>query len=125
MYNVLKFQAPFERIKQYGSPEENLIKAIIMQGITDASNTTNSPATLKQTIAARNWLFGGEGHEYFILLCHVVGLDPFFIMKVARETIKEHKSNKNIDTEQDGTHKKPQDISKKIPKLLALNAIMI
>ena len=38
MYSVLKFQAPFERIKNYNdSPEVSLNKAIIIQAIIDAS----------------------------------------------------------------------------------------
>lgn len=39
MYNVIKFQAPFERLKYYNSsPEVSLYKSIITQAIIDATN---------------------------------------------------------------------------------------
>jgi len=37
MYGVIKFQAPFERLKEYDySPEVRLYKAILTQAIIDA-----------------------------------------------------------------------------------------
>ena len=40
MYNVIKFQAPFERLKQYNASSEIILyKAIITQAIIDATYT--------------------------------------------------------------------------------------
>ncbi len=42
MYHVMKFQAPFERLKEYSpSPEIILYKAIITQAIIDATNISD------------------------------------------------------------------------------------
>jgi hypothetical protein len=91
MYNVIKFQAPFERIKlNCPIPEANLIRAIITQAVIDASNVSDVPSIKKQTLDARNWIFGGEGHEDFVEMCLAIGLEPSFIARFTKEAIKDH-----------------------------------
>lgn len=60
-YSVIKFQAPFERLKEYDlAPEVRLHKAIITQAIIDVSNNSDSPSSKKIEIEAKNWLFGNS-----------------------------------------------------------------
>jgi hypothetical protein len=55
MYHVMKFQAPFERLKEYNSsPEIILYKAIITQAIIDATNISNAPRAKTLETDAKN-----------------------------------------------------------------------
>lgn len=91
MSNVIKFQSPFERLKSYNSsPEINLRKAIIMQAIIDATNTSDAPEAKKLELEAKEWLFCDD---YFKELCLEAEMDPSFIIKIAKELIRLHSIN--------------------------------
>ncbi|MDA9163410.1 hypothetical protein N9N97_00825 [Rickettsiaceae bacterium] len=87
MYGVIKFQAPFERLKEYDySPEVRLHKAILAQAIIDSTNVTSGREAKKHEIEAKNWIFGNS--DCFRDICCVADMDPGFVIKVAREAIK-------------------------------------
>ncbi len=89
MSNVIKFQAPFERIKFYNSsPEVSLFKAVITQAIVDASNLSCSKEYKKIELEAKAWIFGGS--EDFEEICRMVKLTPSWVKKIAEEIIKLH-----------------------------------
>ena len=91
-YSVIKFQAPFERLKEYDlSPEVRLHKAIITQAIIDVSNISNTVASKKIELEAKNWLFGDSFH--FKDICNKAELAPEKVIKMARDAI-EMNSNK-------------------------------
>ena len=90
MSNVIKFQAPFERIKSYNlCPEVALRKAIITQAIIDASNISEARASKKLEMEAKAWIFG-DG-EYFREICLGAGIEPSFVVKITKGIIKLHK----------------------------------
>lgn len=93
MYGVIKFQAPFEKLKEYNdSPEVRLYKAILTQAIIDASNISNNPSSRKEEIDAKNWIFGNG--EYFQEICLKAESDPNQIIKLAKEAISlNHRKN--------------------------------
>ena len=87
MYSVIKFQSPFERIKQYdNSPEINLNKAIITQAIIDATNTSSANDARKIEIEAKNWIFGDSAR--FREVCEIAQITPYFVRKIAIAAIK-------------------------------------
>jgi hypothetical protein len=89
MYNVIKFQAPFERLKLYQtSPEISLLKSIITQAIIDSTNNSDMREAKKLAMEARDWIFGDS--EDFKMICIEAGLEPSFVVKIAKETIKLH-----------------------------------
>lgn len=91
-YSVVKFQAPFERLKEYDiSPEVRLYKAIITQAIIDVSNTSNTVTSKKIELEAKNWLFGNSSH--FKDICNKAELSPEKVVRMARDVI-EMNSNK-------------------------------
>lgn len=92
MTHVIKFQAPFERLKFLGySPEKMLRRAIVLQAIIDASsNSDNNKELIKDAIEAKAWIFGRS--DYFEKICYEAGLEPDFVVKVAREAIAIQKS---------------------------------
>ncbi|MDF2965509.1 MAG: hypothetical protein K0Q51_897 [Rickettsiaceae bacterium] len=96
MTTAIKFQAPFERIKQYNetTPDLGLRKAIILQAITDAS--TKSTSKILQRIAdeAREWLFGNS--KNFQIICYEAGLEPDYVAKIAKQILDLHDS-KELD----------------------------
>lgn len=86
MTNVIKFQAPFERIKfYYSTPDAILRQAIILQAIIDASNSDNTN-NKKVTEEPREWIFGKNKH--FVKYCYEAGTDPDYIIKKTIEAIK-------------------------------------
>lgn len=94
MYNVLKFQAPFERIKIYNkSPDVALRKAIIMQAIIDATNLSNEAINQKIEQEAKLWLFSNSKH--FKETCLEADLKPSFVVRIAKELISLHKEKIN------------------------------
>lgn len=83
----MKFQAPFERIKEYNSsPEVSLYKAVITQAIIDATNTSLMPEAKSIERDAKRWIFGND--EYFQKICHMAGIDPGFVIKITQEAIR-------------------------------------
>ena len=91
MTNVMKFQAPFERLKLYNaSPDIVLRKAIIMQAVIDATNISDSKEAKKLEIEAKAWIFGND--ETFKTICIEAGIEASFIAKITKEIIKIHKN---------------------------------
>ncbi len=92
MTNVIKFQAPFERLKSYNSsPDVSLRRAIITQAIIDASNNSNTNKEAKKIeLEAKSWLFGNSA--YFAEICIEAGLEKGYVVKIAKEIIKIHDS---------------------------------
>lgn len=89
MTSVLKFQSPFERLK-FANPQSDIAlrKAIILQAIIDASNTSNNTELKKYENEAKNWIFGKDSS--FCLICEQAGLAPDFVTKIAKELIALH-----------------------------------
>jgi hypothetical protein len=87
MYNVIKFQAPFERLKQYNSSSEIILyKAIITQAIIDATNISTAPRARAMELDAKEWIFGNS--DYFQKICHMARIEPGFVIKITKEAIK-------------------------------------
>jgi len=87
MYGVIKFQAPFERLKEYDySPEVRLYKAILTQAIIDASNIVDTKDSKKLELEAKIWIFGNS--PYFQEVCHNAEIEPGFVVRIAKEAIK-------------------------------------
>ena len=87
MYNVMKFQAPFERLKEYSpSPEIILYKAIITQAIIDATNISEDPRAKTIEQDAKKWIFSNS--DYFQKICYTAGIEPSFVIKINKEAIK-------------------------------------
>lgn len=111
MTNVIKFQAPFEKIKQYSnSPYANLRKAIITQAIIDASNSSSDKTAKKFEIEAKNWLFGPD--STFEEICIDADLNPSFIRKIARSVIKLHKNNNTTKNNRNISKQKSQTLER-------------
>ncbi len=95
MSNVIKFQAPFERLKNYDlTPEVRLMKAIITQAIIDSSNVADDSASKKIEMEAKAWLFGES--EDFINICLHANIEPFFVRKIAKNVQKLHKRQNKL-----------------------------
>ena len=86
-YNVVKFQAPFERMKDYNfNPEVRLYKSIILQAIIDASNKSEDTCAKKVELDAKSWLFGGS--KDFQEACFRADIEPGYVIKVAKKIIR-------------------------------------
>lgn len=94
MSNVIKFQAPFERLKLYEiSPEVTLYKAIITQALIDATNISESKAAKKIEMEAKEWIFSNSKH--FQEICLLAKLEPSLVINVSKELIAIHKENQH------------------------------
>jgi len=94
-YSVIKFQAPFERLKEYDlMPETRLYKAIITQAIIDVSNNSNSTENKKYEMEAKNWLFGNSFH--FRDVCNKAELDPKSVVQMAKDAIKMNEVDRDL-----------------------------
>jgi hypothetical protein len=83
---VIKFTTPFEKLKEYSfSAEVRLYKAIIVQAITDASNTNHNPKSRKYELEAKRWIFGDSDDLHDI--CLNAQLNVKYMQKIARKTI--------------------------------------
>lgn len=94
MYNVLKFQSPFERLKVYNdNPEVTLCKAIITQAIIDSTCVGTEVESRKDRYKALAWIFGES--EDFIQICDGADLEPSYVRKLAINaiTLKVRQSN--------------------------------
>lgn len=88
-FSVIKLQAPFEKIKDSNkSSEIALRRAIILQAIIDASNTSNSKGARRMEQDAKKWLF--DNSKYFANICLEADLDPGFVASIAKKVIKLH-----------------------------------
>lgn len=95
--NVIKFQAPFERLKlAKSSPDTMLLKAIILQAIIDASNISTNGKLKRYEIEAKSWIFGRS--EYFVQICEEAGMEADFVIRIAKEVIKLQKSKASLKT---------------------------
>ncbi len=84
---VIKFQAPFERLKEYDySPEIRLHKAILTQAIIDASNIIPTKEAKRFELEAKIWIFGNS--RDFQEVCQSAEIEPEFMIQIAREAIK-------------------------------------
>ncbi len=93
MSSVIKPQAPFERLKiANDSAEIALCRAIILQAIVDASNTSNNVASKQFAEEAVEWLF--ISNENFIEVCTSAGLEVDFVRLIASRMITLHKNKK-------------------------------
>ena len=94
---VLKLQAPFERlIASNLCPYKALKKAIILQAIIDASNTSFNKRAKKLELEARKWLFSDS--QSFLDICDDAELEVEYVRKVAYDMIylnhtKQNKKN--------------------------------
>lgn len=95
MSNVIKFQAPFEKLKLYHtSPDINLRRSIILQAIIDSTNTDENKEAKKFEEEAKNWIFHDQNSS-FKRICLEAGIEADFIRNIARELISwHHKNNK-------------------------------
>jgi thiamine monophosphate kinase len=93
MTNIIKFQSPFERLKDNNkNPEITLIKAIILQSIIDATNISDCKEARRNEIDAKAWLYGGS--EDFELLCEYINYNMNNVRKIARNIEKIHKESR-------------------------------
>ena len=84
---VIKFQAPFEKMKDYDlTPEVRLFKSIILQAIIDASNNSSLSKARKLEIEAKNWIFGNK--KYFQEICYKANCHPDHVIKTALKVIR-------------------------------------
>ncbi|KJV57175.1 hypothetical protein OCHUTO_0191 [Orientia chuto str. Dubai] len=98
MNYVIKFQAPFERLKTFSDdPDILLRRAIILQAIIDASNISLASEAKKYELEAKAWIFGNS--DYFQKICYEALLEPDFIVKIAKEVIKLNKQKCNLKIE--------------------------
>lgn len=92
IYGVIKFQAPFDRMREYDFlAEVKLYKSIILQAIIDASNTSNSQQARKTELEAKNWIFGKS--DYFQEVCHRAESHPDHVIRTAKKIIRLNYSN--------------------------------
>ena len=87
MRKVIKFQAPFEKIKfSKISPEAMLRQAIILQAIIDASNSSLDNNSVKLSNDARKWIFGKD--KNFIRYCEESGMEVDNVIKSTIDIIE-------------------------------------
>ena len=94
-YSVIKFQTPFEKMKDYDfKVEVRLFKSIILQAIIDASNMSENIRLKKIELEAKNWLFG-ESKDFYET-CFRAEIEPVYVVKTAKKIIRLNHLNKNI-----------------------------
>ena len=93
MTNVIKLQAPFERIKFSNDlPDAALYKSIILQAIIDATSLAQDCKSKKNKREAIEWIF--SKNEFFVHYCEESGIEPDYIIKVTKNAMK-HVVTKN------------------------------
>ncbi len=107
MSNVIKLNAPFERIRFANiKPEGKLRKAIILQAMVDATSISTNPSDRKISDDAIEWIFGKS--ENFIIMCEEAGVEPDYIarrtqeameyLKTERKALNHNRSSKNSNS---------------------------
>lgn len=100
MASVIKLQAPFEYIKISNiSPEVALRRAIILQAIIDASNTSKKQSAKKIEKSAKDWLF--KDSEYLHDICRDAGLEIEFVRFIATKIINYHHKQQGLKIDAD------------------------
>ncbi len=106
MYNVIKLQAPFERLREYApDPETSLYRAVIMQMLIDASNVSPEYDARRLELEAKDWIFGNS--EDFLNTCYLAAVSPYKIKLTARDFI----ARKRKEFAERQSHKKPAAIN--------------
>jgi hypothetical protein len=104
VYNVIKFQSPFERLKSYqDSPDVALRRAVIMQAIIDATDDGLSSVSKNTSSNARKWLF--SQNQDFENICLEAGLEPSYVVKIAETLIDINRAKKNLGSHINLLHK--------------------
>ena len=86
-HGVIKFQAPFERMREYDfASEVRLHKAIILQAIIDASNNSRLSRARKIELEAKHWLFGNSSDFYNT--CYYADTSPAHVIRTAQKVIR-------------------------------------
>jgi hypothetical protein len=121
MYNVLKFQAPFERLKEYSNfAEVNLFKSVIVQAITDISNISEKPKNKAIRQEVIDWISGGS--DYFQMACDFAGIEPAVVIKLAYEAMELSRKKaefKKVDFDQKIVHAKKEKGRKNVLEIAA------
>ena len=92
---VIKFQAPFEKIKELQCKDEaKLYKSIILQAMIDASNNSDSMAAKKLEKNAKNWIFNDS--DWFFEVCEKAELEVDFVRKIAKQVIRSNQSTEAL-----------------------------
>ncbi|HJK87142.1 MAG TPA: hypothetical protein QKA08_05215 [Candidatus Megaira endosymbiont of Nemacystus decipiens] len=83
---VIKFQAPFEKIRNLSCNQEvKLYKSIIVQSIIDASNISESRQSKKLEKHAKNWIFNDS--HWFTEVCNRADLEVSFVRKICKRVM--------------------------------------
>ncbi|MDX2049689.1 MAG: hypothetical protein SFT93_00710 [Rickettsiaceae bacterium] len=94
MSYVIKFQAPFEKLRfNKTTPESMLRRAIILQAIIDATNTSDQPNKVREAEEAKNWILGKS--DYFVKLCDESGVEPDHVIRITKQAIKLQQNKKS------------------------------
>ncbi|MCP5369446.1 MAG: hypothetical protein H6909_01995 [Rickettsiaceae bacterium] len=87
---VMKFQAPFEKIKELDCVKEvKLYKSIILQAIIDASNNSSNITAVKLENNAKEWLFNDS--QWLLDVCNKANLEVSFVRRIAQRIINFNK----------------------------------
>ena len=87
---VIKFQAPFEKIRNLScNPEVKLYTSIIVQSIIDASNMSDLKRAKKLENYAKSWIFGDS--QWFTEVCNRADLEVSHVRKVCKEVMSLNK----------------------------------
>ena len=110
IYGVIKFQAPFERLKEYDySAEVRLYKAILTQALIDASNISSSSEAKRYELEAKNWVFGDS--NYFKEVCYNAEINPDFMRQITKEAIRLNSVKKSDNYKEESFSKKSPSYS--------------
>ena len=94
MFSVIKPQAPFERLKIANeSAEIALCRAIILQAVVDASNTSNNLIAKQFAEEALEWLF--VDNQSFQEVCVSADLEVDCVRSIASKMIKLNKNKRS------------------------------
>lgn len=93
MSNVIKFQAPFEKIKfTQNNPDAMLRIAIILQAVIDATSISDSPKDIEIRDEAQDWIF--KKNPAFVRMCEEAGIEADYIVRTTQKAIFFHRNKK-------------------------------